>query len=185
MRQPLESPLRASPNVTHQARSAGGSTARRRFSTPGRRSAHRGQPPTRRRSRRMTQTCRVRIHRRTLLGSWQRRSGRSSTHCDVGRPQILSGNPTPPVEEWLPRARPGSNGLPPSPCDGRDAPLPGRCALGGFSSSIGRPQSCFLYTGEVAPRWPAVASVRNGPRNRSSEARFPLKIKRFRRADRI
>lgn len=47
-----------------------------------------------------------------------------------------AGTPTPPVEEWIPRTRPGSNGQPPSPCDGQDAPLPGRCALGGFSSMV-------------------------------------------------
>ena len=49
-----------------------------------------------------------------------------------------AGTPTPPVEAWVPRTRPGSNGLPPSPCDGQGAPLPGRCALGGFSERVGR-----------------------------------------------
>ena len=46
------------------------------------------------------------------------------------------GTPTPPVEEWAPRTRPGSNGLPSSPCDGQDAPLPGRRALGGLKTIV-------------------------------------------------
>lgn len=47
-----------------------------------------------------------------------------------------AGTPTPPAQAWVPRTRPGSNGLPPSPYDGQDAPLPGRCALGGLTGIV-------------------------------------------------
>lgn len=80
--------------------------------------------------------ARVEHHDGGVLSPRERAAGATKEQTPseaFGHAAKSAGTPTPPVQEWVPRTRPGLNGLPPSPCDGQDAPLPGRCALGGLT----------------------------------------------------
>jgi hypothetical protein len=73
------------------------------------------------------------------------------------------------------RARPGSNGQPPSPTAGWVSPLPGRRALGGFRSRVDH-ESRFEFGGFERPR--AVShSAGNVGRFAPSRLTHPLKIR--------